>query len=159
MYGDPDKIDELARSLRAQAARAAEQASRVRDAVAAVHWEGQAAAAFRQRMAQRVKACETAQADLLAAAKAVEEHADEVRTLLAEINRLQEAVTGWVNSAIDTATGLARKAVDAVGKVVGAVEDHLPWKGWDFDPTKLPAPGHKDWLELGRRISEKGVAL
>jgi hypothetical protein len=162
VYGDPAKIEQLAQALRTEAGRAAEQAGRVRTAVDALEWEGSAADAFRERMGQRIKAAETAQADLLAAAEALQRHAERVRELLAEIARLQEAVTGWLDRAIDAAGNAAERAWDAVKDLAGAVvniADFLPWRNWDFDPTNTPPPGHKDWLEFGRRITERGIRL
>ncbi len=144
MYGDPDHIDALADMLRAHAERADEHSHRVRDLGRTVPWTGDAGDAFRNRMARRAATCAPARDDLLAAATALERHADEVRALLAEIARLQEAIATWVGSAIDAAT---------------EVDGYLPWKGWDFDPRLTPPPGHRDWLELGRRIGERGVAL
>jgi uncharacterized protein YukE len=170
VYGDPARIEQLAQALRTEAGRAAEQAGRIRTAMDALAWEGGAADAFRERMRQRIKAAETAQADLNAAADALQRHAERVRELLAEIARLQEAVTGWLNRAIDAAGNAAERAWEAVrdlagslaGTVVGTVvdiADFLPWRNWDFDPTITPPPGHKDWLEFGRRITERGIRL
>ena len=162
MYGDPAKIEQLAQSLRAEAARAAEQAGRIRSAVDALQWDGAAADGFRTRMGGRIKACETAQADLTAAAEALQRHAERVRELLAEIARLQEAAIGWVNRAIDEAGNAAERAWNAIRDLGGAivdVTDFLPWRNWDFDPTIMPPPGHKDWLDFGRRLFERGIRL
>lgn len=162
MYGDPARIEALARSLRTEADRAAGQADRIRATVDALEWQGEAADAFRERMGRRIKSCETAQADLVAAADALQRHAEQARALLAEIARLQDAVTGWLNRAIDEAGNAAERAWDAVRDVVGGVVDYLdflPWRDWDFDPTITPPPGHKDWLDLGRRIMERGIRL
>ena len=162
MYGDPAKIEQLAVALRTQATRAGEQADLIRTAVDAVEWRGEAADAFRERMARRIKSCETAQADLTAAADAVQRHAERVRELLAEIARVQEAVTGWLNRAVDEAGNAAVRAWGAIRDLGGAVVDvtgFLPWRDWDFDPTITPAPGHRDWLELGGRLRDRGVRL
>lgn len=162
MYGDPAKIEELAQRLRAEASRAADQAGRIRAAMDALQWEGAAADAFRERMGRRGKACETAQADLTAAAEALQRHAEQVRALLAEITRLQESVTGWLNRAIDQAGNAAQRAWDALRDFGGAivdVADFLPWRNWDFDPTITPPPGHKDWLDFGRQLMERGIRL
>ena len=162
MYGDPDQIDALARAVRDHAERADEQSHRVRDLCRVLPWTGAAGDAFRIRMARRAAACAGARDDLLAAATALEHHGDEVRALLAEITRLQLAITDWISSAVDGAANLAKRAGETAGDVtdtVTGVDDHLPWKGWDFDPRVTPPPGHQDWLELGRRIGERGVAL
>lgn len=162
MYGDPAKIEQLAQQFRAEAGRAAAQADAIQSAAGAVQWEGSAADAFRDRMGKRRDACQTAQADLIAAADALAEHAARVRALLNEIARLQETITGWLNSAIDAAGNAAQGAWNAIKDVAGAVVDvfdFLPWKNWGFDPTITPPPGHKDWLDFGRRIAEQGVPL
>lgn len=162
MYGDPDQIDALARAIRDHAGRAEEQSHRVRDLGRILPWTGAAGDAFRARMVRRAAACAAARDDLLAAATALEHHGDEVRALLSEIVRLQVAITDWVGSAVDGAAELAKRAAQTAGNVTGAVievDDYLPWKGWDFDPRVTPPPGHQDWLELGRRIGARGVAL
>lgn len=162
MYGDPAKIEQLADALRAEAGRAAEQAVLISSAVDVLRWEGAAADAFRARMGRRVKACETAAADLTAAADALRQHAARVRELLAEIARLQDSVTGWLNRAIDEAGNAAERAWNAIRDLGGGildVVDFLPWRGWDFDPTITPPPGHRDWLEFGRRILDRGIRL
>jgi uncharacterized protein YukE len=162
MYGDPAKIEQLAQSLRTEASRAAAQAGAIRAATDALQWEGEAADTFRARMGKRIKSCETAQSDLNAAADALQKHAEQVRALLAEIARLQNAVTSWVNRAIDTAASAAERAWNAIRDIGGAiidVADFLPWRNWDFDPMITPPPGHKDWLDFGRRIMERGIRL
>ncbi len=162
MYGDPDQIDALARTVRVHAERTDEQSHRGRELARTLPWTGDAGDAFRIRMARRVAACADARDDLLAAAAALEHHGDEVRALLAEIARVQEAITNWVSAAVDGAADLASRAGRTARSVTDAmieVNDHLPWKGWDFDPRVTPPPGHRDWLELGRRIGERGVAL
>jgi uncharacterized protein YukE len=162
VYGDPARIEELAQALRAESGRATEQAGRMRSAVGALQWQGDAADTFRARMGARVKSCDTAAADLMAASDAIRRHAERVRELLAEIARLQDAVTGWLNRAIDEAGNAAESAWNAIKDIGGAVVDFfdfLPWRNWDFDPTITPPPGHKDWLDLGRRIMERGIRL
>jgi hypothetical protein len=162
VYGDPDQIDALARTVRDQAERTNEHSHRVRDLGRVLPWTGVAGDGFRIRMARRAAACAAARDDLLAAATALEHHGDEVRALLAEIARLQEAITDWVGSAVDGAVDRANRAGETARSVADAmtkVDDYLPWKGWDFDPRVTPPLGHQDWLELGRRIGERGVAL
>ena len=162
MYGDPDQIDALARTVRDHAERTDEHSHRVRDLGRVLRWTGVAGDAFRTRMERRAAACATARDDLLAAATALEHHGDEVRALLAEIARLQEAITDWVGVAVDGATDLAHRAGETArsgADAVTKVDDYLPWKGWDFDPRITPPLGHQDWLELGRRIGELGVGL
>ena len=162
MYGDPDQIDALARTVRDQAERTNEHSHRVRDLGRVLPWTGVAGDGFRIRMARRAAACAAARDDLLAAATALEHHGDEVRALLAEIACLQEAITDWVGSAVHGAADRANRAGATARSVADAVieaDDYLPWKGWDFDPRVTPPLGHQDWLELGRRIAERGVAL
>ncbi|MDQ3887165.1 MAG: hypothetical protein M3308_09240 [Actinomycetota bacterium] len=161
MYGDPDQIDALARTLRGHAQRTDEHSYRIRDLARDLPWTGAAGDAFRMRMTCRAATCEVVRDDLLAAATALEHHAEQVRAVLAEIARLQEAITGWVRSALDAAADLAHRARDTRSGTdqVIEVDDYLPWKGWGFDPRVTPPPGHRDWLELGRRIGERGVAL
>jgi len=82
VHGDPDHVEELAHSLRRAAERAADQGRVIRDVARGVDWTGEAADAFRARMARRAAACDTARDDLVAAARACEQHADEVRDAL-----------------------------------------------------------------------------
>jgi len=162
VYGDPDQIDALARTVRIHAEQTDEQSHRVRELARTLPWTGDAGDAFRIRMARRAAACAATRDDLHAAAAALEHHGDEVRALLAEIARLQVAIADWVSSAVDGAVDLAKRAGEAAGNITGAVlevDDYLPWQGWDFDPRVTPPPGHQDWLELGRRIGARGVAL
>jgi hypothetical protein len=161
VYGDPDQIDARARTIRGHAQRANEVCVRVRDLGRNLPWSGAAGDAFRIRTARRAASCEVVRDDLLAAAIALEHHADQVRAVLTEIAHLQEAVTDWVRSALDTAADLAEHAGDTRGSTdqVIQVDDYLPWKGWGFDPRVAPPPGHRDWLEFGRRIGERGVVL
>jgi uncharacterized protein YukE len=161
VYGDPAKIEQLANKLRAEAGRAIEQAGQIRTAVDALEWAGSAADAFRERMGKRIKASETAQADLMAAADALQRHAERVRELLAEIARLQNTITNWLNNAIDAAGNAAERAWNAIKDFGGSVDfnDFLPWRDWDFNPTITPPPGHKDWLDFGRRLMERGIRL
>jgi len=162
VYGDPDQIDALARTVRDHAERTDEHSHRVRDLGRVLRWTGVAGDAFRTRMERRAAACATARDDLLAAATALEHHGDEVRALLAEIARLQEAITDWVGVAVDGATDLAHREGETARSGADAVtnlDDYLPWNGCDFDPRITPPLGHQDWLELGRRIGERGVGL
>lgn len=82
MHGDPDQIEALAGSLRRAAECVADQGRVIRELAAGLNWTGQAADAFRSRMAGRAAACDTARDDLVAAAVACEQHADEVRAVL-----------------------------------------------------------------------------
>ncbi len=82
MHGDPDQIEALAGSLRRAAERVADQGRAIRDVVCGLDWTGEAADAFRSRMACRAAACDTARDDLVAAAVACERHADEVADAL-----------------------------------------------------------------------------
>jgi hypothetical protein len=100
-------------------------------------------------MARRAAACAAARDDLLAAATALEHHGDEVRALLAEIARLQGAITDWVGSAV----GGAADRADRAGETARSVADAM------IEVDDYPPLGHQDWLELGRRIGERGVAL
>lgn len=96
MYGDPDQIDALSRTVRIHAEQTDEQSHRVRELARTLPWTGDAGDAFRIRMARRAAACAATRDDLRAAAAALEHHGDEVRALLAEITRLQGAITNRV---------------------------------------------------------------
>lgn len=96
MQGDPDQIDALASSLRRAAEHVADQGRAIRDLARGLDWTGEAADAFRSRMAGRAAACDTARDDLVAAAVACERHADEVADALrwCTADGLRAAVAG-----------------------------------------------------------------
>ncbi|KWW98548.1 hypothetical protein LI90_171 [Carbonactinospora thermoautotrophica] len=163
LYGDPDELDKLAAELDRAAARVEEIAKQVRSKAAQALWTGAAAEAFRDEVEQRTRDCLKRADELRQAAQAMRQHAQEVRELLAKIAHFEKAAVNWFNDKIREAESLAEQAWEAVRDVAGAVvktvDDFLPWHGWPWKPGNLPAPGHKDWLEVGKFLGGQGVYL
>lgn len=140
-YGDPDALDAAARQLTAdsQAVRARSRA--VAASVAAMRWEGTAAAAFRRTVEEDADALHRAARELEQAAAALREHVAEVRARLARIRALEDAVTGWFDDRLRSLRAGPQAVADAV------------------TPGHLPDPGDMAWLEVGDYLRSRGVRL
>jgi hypothetical protein len=92
------------------------------------------------------------------AAAALRAHAQTVRERLAEIRRIEAAVTDWFAR---TERTLAARAGDVMLAVGGTVRDlihgDVPWGGWPYTPSSLPAAGSVDWLVAGEFFRAQGV--
>ncbi|MGH8886826.1 MAG: hypothetical protein ACRDYX_16990 [Egibacteraceae bacterium] len=72
-------------------------------------------------------------------------HAESVRERTAQIRAVEDAVTGW-------SAGQVRHA----GRAAAALADP-PWTGWPWTPHNLPAPGDRQWLDVGEFLRRRGV--
>lgn len=162
MYGDPDHLDEIARSLSARAeqidARAAELVTRA----TAAQWQSTAAAAMRRHAAGTAEQFRRSSGAYRDAAESVRDLARSLRRKLAWIEAIERAVVRLVDEARNRLVALGHTVVDAAGDVVDLVGEGLSevgsWIGIGDGPEPDPAdvalcqqawppPGHKDWLE------------
>jgi hypothetical protein len=113
-------------------------------------------------MAARRRELEAVAARLDSAAGVLLRHAAAVERHLHEIAVIERAATTWFGGQVrrleSVASGALHALEDPLGAVAGVVE-HPPWEGWRWSPRTLPAPGHKDWLEVGRFLRSRGVHL
>jgi DNA anti-recombination protein RmuC len=157
LYGDPDRLDELARVLRARADVVREHATdHVRQGQAA-HWVSAAATTYRERVHQDAAKAEHAAETMEKAASLLCAHADEVREKLALIARYEHEATAWFESQARSVADRVDSLVDEVGHLLKRVVTEPPWSGWPIGPLSLPATGDMRWLEVGAFMRGQGA--
>jgi hypothetical protein len=149
-YGDPDELDRLAKVL-------VEHAAAVRQATAdqlkraqAASWVSTAADQYKNLLRTKCQQAQRVASEIDAAAAILRGHAQQIRQMLAAIDRIEQAVTDWVSA-------VARKLEEALQS--GAAGIGAPWLSWPakYQPQSLPPPGDKGWLEVGRFLRSVGV--
>lgn len=161
-YGDPDALDAAARQLSADALAVRGRARTIGHRVAAMRWEGEAAAAFARSIAQEADALHRAARELDEAAAALHAHAAEVRARLHRIRVLEDAVSDWFSTQLRSLRAAAEAVTEAVTDPLGALRRAAadpPWTGWSWRPGTLPASGDRAWLEVGDYLRARGVRL
>lgn len=150
LYGDPDEVDHLARTLRSRAAAVRDSADQQLARAQAAQWVSVAARAYQERlMRRRIEAYEVADS-LEQAAAELQAHAQEVRERVAAIARIEREVTDWFGRR-------ANEVGEALRSGVRRVVDELPWSGWPYSPRSLPPPGDRGWLDVAEFMRRKGV--
>ncbi len=142
MYGDTAVIRRLAQQMSDQGAEIRRDADELVSASRLVVWEGRAAQAMRERMADRAVALRRTADEHDDAARALRHHADEVDRLKDLIREIAQRVRGLIEGARSRLADLADKALDLVKKVTPDPVDELLAT---FQP---PPEGHKDWLDV-----------
>jgi hypothetical protein len=142
MYGDTNAIRGLARDLRRIGAEVRDEADRLQARAADVPWQGTAADAMRAVARHRTRALHLT-ADLHDdAARALDEHADEVDRIKRLIAAIEHRVRALVSAARDRIAGvLSDLASGLTGGMVDPGDDLL-------DRFVPPPPGHRDWLSV-----------
>lgn len=140
MYGDTAVIRRLAAQISEQGTEIRRDADRLVEASQLVLWEGRAARAMRERMAERALALRRTADEHDGAARALRHHADEVDRLKDLIRDIAHRVRGLVEAARSRLAELADRALDLVTSVDPDPVDRVLAS---FQP---PPEGHKDWL-------------
>jgi uncharacterized protein YukE len=159
-YGDPDELDRLAGQITAAATHVREQAGQARNKASTTQWQSTAANAFRSQVDQDAAALERSADQLDQAAAVLRGHAATVRARIAEIRAIEHAVTDWFGRearALENAANNAWHAVTHPGETIRRLIPEPPWHSWPWGPASLPAPGDKEWLEVGQFMRGQGV--
>ncbi len=150
MYGDTGVIRRLARQMSDQGADIRSDADQLVKASQLVVWDGRAAQAMRERMAQRAIALRTAAAEHDDAARALRHHADEVDRLKDLIREIAQRVRGLVEAARSRLAGLADRALDLVTTITPDPVDEM------LSSFQAPPEGHKAWLDVPDQLTGGG---
>ncbi|MDT0187824.1 hypothetical protein Q9S36_47330 [Microbacterium sp. ARD31] len=150
MYGDTAVIRRLAQQMSEQGAEIRRDADQLVNASQLVVWEGRAAQAMRERMAERAVALRATADEHDDAAQALRHHADEVDRLKDLIREIANRVRGLIEGARSRLADLADKALDLIKKVTPDPIDEMLAS---FQP---PPDGHKDWLDVPDQIPGAG---
>lgn len=142
MYGDTAVIRRLARTMSEQGDDIRHDADRLVSASRLVLWEGRAAQAMRERMAERALALRRTADRHDDAARALRHHADEVDRLKDLIREVAHRVRGLVEGARARLADLAGRVADLAG---AAPPDPVDEALAAFRP---PPDGHRDWLDV-----------
>lgn len=159
-YGDPDELDRLAGQIAAAAAHVREQAGQARTKASTTQWQSTAATAFRGQVERDAAALDRSADELDRAAAVLRAHAATVRARIAEIRAIEHAVTDWFGReirALENAASQAWHAMTHPGETIRRLIPEPPWTSWPWTPASLPAPGDKEWLEVGRFMRGQGV--
>lgn len=146
MYGDTAVIRRLAAQMGEQGTEIRRDADRLVEASQLVLWEGRAARAMRERMAERAVALRRTADEHDGAARALRRHADEVDRLKDLIREIAHRVRSLVEAARSRLADLADRALDLVTSISPDPMDQVLAS---FQP---PPEGHKDWLLVPDRI-------
>lgn len=164
MFGNPDELDRLARQLNDRATDLRDHALAMVNRAQAMHWISPAAEGYRHVVLDDRKRLDHCADGLDAAAAKLREHAQTVRERIAEIRRIEQAVTHFFANAVTSLPGAVLHAAESVaGSVVdtiGGLFDSSPppvWHDWPFTPDNLPAPDSADWLQAGDFFRKVGV--
>ena len=150
MYGDTAVIRRLAQQMGEQGTEIRRDADQLVSASLLVVWEGRAAQAMRERMAERAVALRRTADEHDDAAQALRHHADEVDRLKDLISEIADRVKGLIEGARSRLADLAGKALDLVKLVAPDPVDEL------LASFRPPPEGHKDWLDVPDQIPGGG---
>ena len=142
MYGDTGVIRRLAQQMSEQGTEIRSDADQLVKASQLVLWEGRAAQAMRERMAERAIALRKTADEHDDAARALRHHADEVDRLKDLIREIAHRVRGLIEGAKSRLVDLADKAIDLVKKITPDPVDEM------LSSFQPPPEGHKDWLDV-----------
>ncbi|MBV9139597.1 MAG: hypothetical protein JO115_01515 [Pseudonocardiales bacterium] len=167
LYGDPDELDHLAVQIERHADDVRDRASGMDAQAAAMRWKSVAADRARQTVTgDRRKLDETARR-LDEAAVLLRRHAQEVREILAMIQRIEQEVIGWFDHAIKEFNDAVAEFTDLVENIAQGVVHWVtgeqpeppkePWQGWPYQPNNLPPSGDKQWLQVGEFMRKQGA--
>lgn len=147
--GDPQRIDELARTVRGLQARLADAGAQLRR-TDDVHWVSTAADGFRRRLQELAGRTDDCADELGAAARDLGELADRVRERQRAIASAESAVLGWLGAARDQIASLAGVAADqlADAEVLALQRAHDVVRAAAY----LPGPGSPEWLVLAAQL-------
>jgi hypothetical protein len=149
IYGDPDELDRLATVLDRQAAAVRQATTEQLRRACEADWVSDSAEAYQMLLARKCAEADRVAGGIEHAASALRAHAQRIRELLAAISRIERAVTEWFSAA-------ARKLEELVeAGQLGPVRP--PWLDWPYEPSSLPPPGDKRWLDVGRFMRGAGV--
>lgn len=163
MYGDPDHLDEIARSLEARAVALESHCHEHESRSAQVLWHSTGAEAMRASASAVFARIREVALRYREAASAVRDHARRVREVLAWIEeverRFRQAVAAAADRLAQAGHAVVRAVDGAVGLVGDAVSEMGSWiglgEGPEPDPadvrlcqTPMPPSGHRDWLDL-----------
>ena len=150
MYGDTGVIRRLANRMSEQGTEIRGDADQLVKASQLVVWEGRAAQAMRERMAERAVALRTTADEHDDAAQALRHHADEVDRLKELIREIANRVRGLIEGAKSRLADLADKALDLIKKVTPDPIDEM------LSTFQPPPEGHKDWLDVPDQLPGGG---
>lgn len=150
MYGDTAVIRRLAAQMGDQGTEIRSDADQLVKASQLVVWEGRAAQAMRERMAERALALRRTADQHDDAAQALRHHADEVDRLTDLIREIAHRVMGLIDGARSRLADLAGKAVDLVEKIAPDPVDEL------ISSFQPPPEGHRDWLDVPDQLPGGG---
>jgi hypothetical protein len=142
MYGDTGVIRRLAQQMSEQGTEIRRDADQLVNAAQLVVWEGRAARAMRERMAERAVALRRTADEHDDAARALRHHADEVDRLKDLIRQIAHRVMGMIEAARSRLADLADKAIDLIKTVTPDPIDEM------LSGFQPPPEGHKDWLDV-----------
>jgi uncharacterized protein YukE len=170
LYGDPDELDRIATQIEQRAEQVRGRAGELDSRAEAMQWKSVAADRCRETVHGDRAHLDDVAHRMDEAAALLRQHAQQVRELIALIGRIEDAVVGWFNSAIDRFNRAVDSFKHAVGEVVDTVGDVLgfggddppqppvpPWQNWPHQPGNLPPAGDKAWLQVGKFMQTKGV--
>lgn len=150
MYGDTGVIRRLATQMSDQGTEIRSDADQLVQASQLVVWEGRAAKAMRERMAERAVALRRNADEHDDAARALRHHADEVDRLKDLIREIAKRVRGLIEGAKSRLAELAEKAIDLIKKVTPDPIDEM------LSTFQPPPEGHKDWLDVPDQLPGGG---
>lgn len=150
MYGDTGVIRRLATQMSDQGTEIRSDADQLVQASQLVVWEGRAAKAMRERMAERAVALRRNADEHDDAARALRHHADEVDRLKDLISEIAKRVRGLIEGAKSRLAELAEKAIDLIKKVTPDPIDEM------LSTFQPPPEGHKDWLDVPDQLPGGG---
>src|SRR5919198_4669589 len=101
LYGDPDELDRIAGEIEKQAERVRTRAGELDSRAAAMQWKSVAADRCRETVHGDRTHLDDVAHRMDEAAGLLRQHAQQVRELIALIGRIEDAVVGWFDSAID----------------------------------------------------------
>lgn len=150
MYGDTGVIRRLATQMSDQGTEIRSDADQLVKASQLVVWEGRAAEAMRERMAERAAALRKTADEHDDAAQALRHHADEVDRLKELIREIATRVRGLIEGAKSRLADLADKAIDLIKTVTPDPIDEM------LSSFQPPPEGHKDWLDVPDQLPGGG---
>ncbi|MGH3831162.1 MAG: WXG100 family type VII secretion target [Pseudonocardiaceae bacterium] len=166
-YGDPDELDRLARQIGRYAEHVRTRGSEMAARASVMQWKSVAADRARDVVTGDHRQLDEAAHRLDEAAALLRRHAQEVREAIAKIQMFEREITGWFDSALKSFNQAVREFGDLMSDIAHGVAHWFgggqpepptpPWQDWPHQPSNLPPPGDKRWLEVGAFMRKQGV--